>query len=394
MKFINLLSLFLLVTFTTPAVMATNGWTSGGGDNLKEHFNPWFLDNVETVNYCIDIDKKSISMDATMAEKVVDKAIADWKTIFAKYQKNHPDNKVILGTQTWIKQDCQNNTQLKFKFGWNTLNYKQKKFLSHGHDPKDSIASAVRTFYSKKNLYGRGFIYVASDIGQHQLNIEDDQIKTPWRYPVLLYLVLMHELGHVYGMPHISSSLVPLTERWLMSKYFPEMVLRKILWKNNNLSTNFPLMSIQNIFDSTQYQSCSMDKLQQQWSLDSKINCLEIEFVGDASFPSEIEVKFLDSDKMVYKANLEALTWSDVLTKSDITIYLPKQQTLFNDPQYKAFPVVSGPGITTGYYSGTLTLPSGKTKKLLLVKEKSGLKIIGVDLNLKTISPISTILQK
>lgn len=78
---------------------------------------------------------------------------------------------------------------------------------------------SVRTRYDDVNLRGGGFIYVSADSGP--LAYSNEFLRHgAWHLGKggLLFKVLVHELGHVFGLPHMNESIV-------MHERFPERVL-------------------------------------------------------------------------------------------------------------------------------------------------------------------------
>jgi hypothetical protein len=64
-------------------------------------------------------------------------------------------------------------------------------------------------------------LFIASDIGKNSYKSDADLIDRPWSIDQLLYVVLLHEIGHVFGVPHVGS------EYSLMSQQGPGYFITK-----------------------------------------------------------------------------------------------------------------------------------------------------------------------
>ena len=126
---------------------------------------------------------------------------------------------------------------LTFQFGYGTLDEKQREFLL---DLRKYIGIAVRTDYDEVNLKGKGFVYISSDRGSSRFDADtvgsgSPFVDSPWQYDGLLYRVLVHEMGHVFGLPHVGGSVksfsarsgVTLKSSSLMSEEFPEEIVQR-----------------------------------------------------------------------------------------------------------------------------------------------------------------------
>lgn len=208
-------SLILLATAAT----AHAGWVSvGGGELFKDTHNPFFLRNVDTVRYCVNIAPTSVSASPATVHTAVQEAIAYWQNEFNKVAQGAGAGQFTLGTQTFTEVPCaagDDGIQLRFQFGFETLSDMQKQTLG---DPTDYVGVAIRTDYDDQ-LRGKGFIFIASDMGPNSYHhgTDDTLITQAWRHPKLLKYALLHELGHIFGLPHTGSGL--------MSETFLEQIL-------------------------------------------------------------------------------------------------------------------------------------------------------------------------
>lgn len=196
-----MLKILSLICLNFACFAYAGNWSSGGGELVQDTQNPWFVQNVPTVRYCIVLDEKQFHQSLETAESLIARAIQFWKEEFT-YGQSTSDPHVEVATQNFIKTECASNTDIVFQFG--TLNDEQLKFLE---TPSRFAGVAVRTEYSKVKLHGRGFIYIGADAGPYKFSGEGI-VDSPWTHNDggLLYWTLVHELGHVFGLPHTNQS--------------------------------------------------------------------------------------------------------------------------------------------------------------------------------------------
>lgn len=197
----------------------------GGGEVYGDALNPWFLENTETVSYCIEVDSNSFGASSASIESAVGSAINQWKSAFAAARANETANNSIepygmvrIATQKFMKESCTPSTMVRFQFG--VLSEEQRtQFLSN---PTQVIAETIRTSYDKVNLRGRGFIYIAPESGSLRptgLKMADH----PWSFRdgLILRRILLHELGHLFGLSHSGNAYS------LMGQDHPEYIVQQ-----------------------------------------------------------------------------------------------------------------------------------------------------------------------
>lgn len=149
----------------------------------------------------------------------------------------------ILGTQLFEYETCRPSTDVTFQFGY--LEQAQRQFIG---DPTKFVAVTIRTNYDPINLRGKGFVYVSPDSGSDRyLGVE--LVNNAWSLGNggLLYFTLLHEFGHIFGLPHIPGYAPGQSGRnGLMSETFTENILNKRVYDAYQFKdSNAPIM----IFD-------------------------------------------------------------------------------------------------------------------------------------------------
>jgi hypothetical protein len=189
--------------------LALAGWHSGGGELFTDSQNPWFVQNTSEATYCIEIDAANFGQTLDVARAKIEDAFAYWRREFRVVGPSRENGQdVAVGTQTFRETTCEQNPDIVFQLG--TLNDEQAAYLKH---PRKVIGEAVRTDYDPVHLKGKGFIYISPETGMHSLEGAGPLgsiVPERWRFKegILLEIVLIHEIGHVFGLAHISDTLL------------------------------------------------------------------------------------------------------------------------------------------------------------------------------------------
>jgi len=297
------------------------GWGSSGGETFRDGHNPWFIQNTPVVKFCVKLDRSSFSADPATAERVVERALWYWIKEFklAKdVMQTHFD--VDVATQRFERVDCQSyadpGVDLTFQFGYGTLDARQREYLD---DPRKYVGIAVRTEYDEVNLRGKGFVYISSDVGPNRFDAEtigssSPFVDRPWSYEGLLYRALAHELGHVFGIPHIGGSVTNVSvvhnekknTPSLMSEEYPEEIVRR----DSYLAYAGPEELDSFFTPHTKFQECSLSSYAVRFfKLAAEQKCVQVDFKINAT---SVEVELTSSASPAGVAQpLGSAHWTD-----------------------------------------------------------------------------------
>lgn len=211
--------------FSLSASADRGGWVSSGGELFRFGKNPWFLKNVKDVEYCVDVDVATVSAPKTVVLESVREAIAYWQNEFKAQASAASSGYAAVGTQNFIEvPSCSLSTPLQFRVGVGTLLPLE---LEHLEDPRKFVGVSIRKEYDNATLTGQGVVYIASDKGPSAYNAKPNSthlFAEAWRERKLLLYALIHEMGHVFGIPHTGSGL--------MSEVFLEQLLHKRFYQS------------------------------------------------------------------------------------------------------------------------------------------------------------------
>lgn len=210
--------------FQQAQALGGGGWDSSGGELFRYAHNPWFLKNITDVPYCILVDQESFSFPEADVNPTITKALQYWKHQFLDNHKQKAQGFAQIGTQNWIfHSHCDGTELITFKMGYGTLTVEEREYLKA---PQKYVGVTVRKEYKMDKdtplpefMVGKGFIYISSDKGPHSYDNPGHLVTEAWQIPNLLEYALIHELGHVFGIPH--------TGVGVMSEVFLDQLLHK-----------------------------------------------------------------------------------------------------------------------------------------------------------------------
>jgi hypothetical protein len=199
------------------AQAAGNGWVSSGGEELKSRNNPWFIKNTRAIQICLDLDGAGFSLSRELSTRLVASSFDYWKHEFARR-----DPSLGIATQDIqiSSEACTGNEDIEFRMGYGSLKSDERQYLSEtSASLRSYVGVAVRKSYDPENLRGRGMILIASDKGAQRFQAERGSPEQFWSNEGLLLRTLIHELGHVFGLPHEIHGL--------MGERYPEECIRR-----------------------------------------------------------------------------------------------------------------------------------------------------------------------
>lgn len=329
-------SLLLSIVFLSLTSFAAGdgGWISSGGESFHDAKNPWFLRRAH-ISYCTEIDASSFATDGQEIEKSVLEAIDYWQGEFSKESGpvlGHERKSFKLGQNIFEKsQDtgCNGTEDLRFLFGQDTLSEKERAYLSEGS--QSYVGVAVRTDYDRKKLRGRGFIYIASDKDIDAYSLSKDTIKKPWQHPKLLKLALIHELGHVFGIPHMGTSL--------MSEVFMDILLSKYYYLDFIKSPIESFVSSERELERCTFLTPDMVNF---FGLRLKTSCLRIKWNDSKSFDIFAVVPKEEPEKVASVVSLQ-IDFFGIESRPLAFLRLTPEQQIFTPAQVGSRSLVAGP---------------------------------------------------
>lgn len=329
-------SIFFIVLFITLPLLAAKsngGWVSSGGEIFKNAKNPWFVKNTLTVNYCIQFSTAEFSLDEAVAIDLVAKSIAYWKDQFngetvVKVKSPILSSALIdVATQNFIYHNsCDGSEDIIFKFGYKYLIQDEIDYLG---EPQKYLGVTIRKNYDEINLKGSGVVYISGDLGVNSYaKSSKDMIDQAWQYPKLLQYVIIHELGHIFGVPHTGSGL--------MSEVFLDQLLIR---KSAALFVREPIAPFIKSYD--QFQICDSSALVPKGSqsfvapyfgIKFADDCIRLErTTGQREFKIYTRKKIENDSQWAFVGNLviDQNELVDFSLKPAVLLQLSEQQTVF-----------------------------------------------------------------
>lgn len=279
-----------------------------------------------------------------------------------------------IASQIFIETNCGKTTDIIFQFG--VLNSKQKKFLK---DPSEYGAISVRTEYDGVSLRGRGFIYISPSHGP--LSYDTSAIaKDAWSVDGgrLLYLALLHELGHVFGLQHMGSY------GDLMSQGFVESILTNS--KGSSVPDKLNFFSLRKKGRLICPSAVQLSRWQNFFDARISDKCFQFDFIHDSKNElfgkTLLQVSVADSvDGSLMKIQSIELTMDRFFPSFTSLIWLSRQQEVFSKDDLITIINSGMPGIShlTIGKQGAFYSSDKKLKKSVAVRFEQGRETFFID---------------
>lgn len=215
---------YLMITQCWPSLAASTKSRGGviegnGGEYITNEQNPWFLGST-SVSYCIILDPAAFSVSLDQARVAIKEAIETWGDIVRyslPYNKLTPRfllaKKNIWGLSTaFTEVPCSQDHELEFRLG--VMDSDIAEALTY--TARSVVALSYRTQYSDETGRAKGKIWVSADLGDQRYSGPNEGPGF-WTKNFNLVNVLIHELGHIFGLSHM--------EAGLMAEDFPAKML-------------------------------------------------------------------------------------------------------------------------------------------------------------------------
>ncbi|MBT4793119.1 MAG: hypothetical protein HON90_16220 [Halobacteriovoraceae bacterium] len=362
MKFVSFY-LFLFTFSFSLFAGEEGGWHSSGGELFKDAHNPWFVKNTNTIKYCFEHDQSSFSANRATVELEISKAFNYWQKEFEKSSVSNAVGTFNLGSQRIEQVSCGVETDIVFKFGYGTLT---KKEIVHLVKPEKYIGVTIRKEYDPESLKGQGIIYISSDKGVHRYeNPDGNLISFAWKNSKLLLFALIHELGHVYGIPHSGNGV--------MSQIFLDQLLNKYLVES---FLKLPLESF--LQPNTSISSCNLERKIKTFvfNLSPNENCIRIDVKKNGDYNlfavnDKKETRLIGFLKGIYPE-----LW-DVNSRPASILQITKKQMVFTPKQTGFRNFMYGPVSLDQGYRGTLMINNSLPRAVYLKVRSNSFAIYG-----------------
>lgn len=181
--------------------------TSSGGEFITTEHNPWFVGE-KPVSYCIK-SSSNFSVGESTLKKVVKDSIEDWVGTLKAFETyptyfSLPDGKEKNLSLVFNEETCQKDTELWFYFG----DYNEDiKTILKTRSRYTAAFAGHKPIKDKNGRAEKAYIWLVPDKG---LNQYLGPKKTPrfWSEPNTLKAVLIHEMGHMFGLRHFDDGVM------------------------------------------------------------------------------------------------------------------------------------------------------------------------------------------
>ncbi len=191
---------------------ALGGNSSGSGGNREEisRVSAWFLNRPgqdNEVAYCVESDagfyRQSAKTADASARQTVDDAIRQWSEYL--FVKGLDSTASMPFAYRFVARDaCRGDEDLTVYLGG--FNDRTRVIIDNNHEP---VGITYKESYDYARLWSRGFIWIAPEFSYEDRSSPGTVLRFPaWRAENRLKAALLHELGHVFGSPHVDGTIM------------------------------------------------------------------------------------------------------------------------------------------------------------------------------------------
>ena len=267
------------IIFSPSGLDARGGVDIGnGGDRLPAHYDTgWFIGSERTIEICIDsadnfpISKELIANSISQSfakwiDYIEEKGVYQKSFIYESEEDTETASALKFASKIKIALLCRGTEDLTFYFG--RTNTEIERNLRRYTDP---ISFVARQSYNLRTGWGKGFVWInATGFGGQ-----------PWLSTEQLDPILLHEIGHIFGVGHIPETIMSeQIVRDTASRLHADTGLVKHRWENlNTIDTERELFSCLNcdktFLGSGPIRTCEL-RFQDRYNWDFFLECFDV----------------------------------------------------------------------------------------------------------------------
>ncbi len=205
--------ILLILLCSLNIAQASVGGFAGNGADEDSQQNAWFL-GARPVRWCIH-EQTKISVDIKKAQQQIQTAFEIWDQYLSAKKvnaKTFTEGRLGITLLGQFINKCDGSEDLKFYLG-----YTNSEIEQNVNRLKDPIALAVRTAYDEKAGWGKGYIWLKSDVQAAEGSV--------WSAKNNILGAALHELGHVAGCEHVEDTIMDARVKdWILRKKGPSLL--------------------------------------------------------------------------------------------------------------------------------------------------------------------------
>lgn len=191
------------------------GWAGNGGEISRDQNNVWFLGD-KPVEYCIE-SHRNFGFTENELKSLIEESLAEWQLFFHRYQLDQSQ----FGTGSTFNPQFPDfrprKISLRFQAKAHCFKPEQELIFAFGTTPSvvkhhieqvpSEMGAAIRSEYNHKSYRSGGYVWIAPAIKYTESDGKEARKSWTDARPLLKH-ILLHELGHVFGMIHESTPVM------------------------------------------------------------------------------------------------------------------------------------------------------------------------------------------